>query len=73
MPIARIATNPHFHFISPEKLVRVAPSLALWGAATGSALALLGSDVPLVKKDILSKVPVAGSYFAVPEENNDEE
>ncbi|CDH50985.1 hypothetical protein RO3G_13167 [Lichtheimia corymbifera JMRC:FSU:9682] len=71
MPVAKIVTNPHFAFITPEKLVRVAPSLAIWGAAAGSAVMLLGSDVPLVKKDILSRIPVVGSYWAVPEESSE--
>lgn len=48
-----------------------APSLAIWGAAAGSAVMLLGSDVPLVKKDILSRIPVVGSYWAVPEESSE--
>jgi hypothetical protein len=49
-----------------KKCSNSAPTLATWGAATGSAILLLGSDVPLMKKDILSKIPVVGSYWAVP-------
>ncbi|KAI8092244.1 ubiquinol-cytochrome-c reductase complex subunit-domain-containing protein [Gilbertella persicaria] len=67
MPVSRIVSSPHFSFITPEKFVRVAPNLATWGAAAGTAVVLLGSDVPLIKKDILSKIPVVGSYWAVPE------
>ncbi|KAI9274642.1 cytochrome b-c1 complex subunit 10 [Phascolomyces articulosus] len=67
MPISKIATNPHFGIFSVEKLIRVAPTLAVWGAGAGTAVALFGSDVPLVKKDILSRVPIAGAYFEVPE------
>ncbi|KAI9495375.1 ubiquinol-cytochrome-c reductase complex subunit-domain-containing protein [Zychaea mexicana] len=70
--LSKIVTNPHFGMISPEKLIRVAPSLAVWGAAAGSAVALLGSDVPLVKKDILSRIPIAGAYWAVPEADEEE-
>ncbi|KAI8097712.1 ubiquinol-cytochrome-c reductase complex subunit-domain-containing protein [Halteromyces radiatus] len=68
MPVKQIITSPHFGLITPEKLIRVAPSLALWGAGAGTALALLGSDIPLVKKDVLSKIPVVGNYWAVAEE-----
>ncbi|KAI8074725.1 cytochrome b-c1 complex subunit 10 [Gongronella butleri] len=68
MPVRQIVSNPHFGAITPEKLIRAAPSLAIWGAAAGSALALLGSDVPLVKKDVLSRIPIAGSYWKVEEE-----
>ncbi|KAI9364635.1 ubiquinol-cytochrome-c reductase complex subunit-domain-containing protein [Pilaira anomala] len=67
MPIARIVSSPHFSFISPEKFVKVAPNLATWGFAAGSAVLLLGSDIPLIKKDILSKIPIAGSYWAIEE------
>ncbi|KAL1931051.1 hypothetical protein VTP01DRAFT_10188 [Rhizomucor pusillus] len=73
MPVSKIVATPHLGFITPEKFLRTAPSLAIWGAAAGTALALLGSDVPLVKKDILSKLPVLGSHFAVPEPAQDEE
>ncbi|KAF7723776.1 hypothetical protein EC973_001689 [Apophysomyces ossiformis] len=66
MPVTKIVSSPHFSFITPEKLIRSVPSLATWGAAAGVALALFGSDVPLVKQDVLSKIPVAGSYWAVP-------
>ncbi|CEG76005.1 hypothetical protein RMATCC62417_10966 [Rhizopus microsporus] len=69
MPVSKIVTNPYFSFITPEKLIKVAPSLATWGAAAGSAVLLFGSDVPLVKKDLLSKIPIAGKYWAVPEDN----
>ncbi|KAG0736507.1 hypothetical protein G6F57_007511 [Rhizopus arrhizus] len=69
MPVSKIVTNPYFSFVTPEKFLRVAPSLATWGAAAGSAVLLLGSDVPLVKKDLLSKIPIAGRYWATSEEN----
>ncbi|KAI9023638.1 cytochrome b-c1 complex subunit 10 [Phycomyces nitens] len=71
MPVSRVISNLHFGIITPEKLVQVFPNLATWGVAAGSAVCLLGYDVPLIKKDILSKVPIAGSFFAVPVENKD--
>ncbi|CAO3703762.1 unnamed protein product [Rhizopus stolonifer] len=51
MPVSKIVTNPYFSFITPEKFIKVAPTLATWGAAAGSAVLLFGSDVPLVKRD----------------------
>ncbi|KAI8974382.1 cytochrome b-c1 complex subunit 10 [Pilobolus umbonatus] len=65
LPVSKIVTTPHFGLITPEKLMKVAPTLATWGAAAGSAVLLFGSDVPLVRADLLSKIPVAGSYWAV--------
>ncbi|KAG2199184.1 hypothetical protein INT46_011631 [Mucor plumbeus] len=72
MPVARIVTSPHFSILSPEKLIKIAPNLATWGVGAGSAVLLLGSDVPLLKKDILSKIPVVGSYWALPSANNED-
>ncbi|KAG2183623.1 hypothetical protein INT43_006631 [Umbelopsis isabellina] len=65
MPAPKIVTVPHFGFITAEKLVRIAPNAAVWGAAAGAAVLLLGSDIPIIKRDILSKVPVVGNYWAV--------
>ncbi|KAH8549116.1 cytochrome b-c1 complex subunit 10 [Umbelopsis sp. PMI_123] len=73
MPAPKIATVPSFGFITPEKLIRVAPSAAVWGAAAGAAVLLLGSDIPIIKRDILSKFPVVGSYWAVDAPAQDEE
>ncbi|KAI8889774.1 hypothetical protein K501DRAFT_237990 [Backusella circina FSU 941] len=69
MPVSKIVSNPHFGIFSPEKLIKVAPNLATWGVAAGSAVLLFGSDVPLVKNDILSKIPIVGSYWAPKEES----
>ncbi|OAD74511.1 ubiquinol-cytochrome c reductase core subunit 10 QCR10 [Phycomyces blakesleeanus NRRL 1555(-)] len=41
------------------------PSLAIWGIAGAAAFSLLGSDVPIVQKDVLSKVPFVGGYWFV--------
>ncbi|KAI7872199.1 hypothetical protein BDF14DRAFT_1757798 [Spinellus fusiger] len=67
MPAARIISNLHYGLITPEKMIKVAPTLATWGVAAASGFLLLGSDVSLIRKDLLSKVPIAGSYFAVAE------
>jgi Ubiquinol-cytochrome-c reductase complex subunit (QCR10) len=50
-----------------------APSAAVWGAAAGAAVLLLGSDIPIIKRDILSKVPFVGSYWAVAAPAHEEE
>ncbi|KAI9319911.1 ubiquinol-cytochrome-c reductase complex subunit-domain-containing protein [Dichotomocladium elegans] len=72
MPVAKIATNPHFGIFTIEKLVRAVPTLAVWGAAAGSAAMLFGSNVPLIQKDILSKIPVLGANWPVAEANDEE-
>jgi hypothetical protein len=50
-----------------------APNAAVWGAAAGAAVLLLGSDIPIIKRDILSKVPVFGGYWAVQAPAKEEE
>ncbi|KAF8163154.1 cytochrome b-c1 complex subunit 10 [Crassisporium funariophilum] len=38
-------------------------SLGLWGAGAGTAALLLLSVTPLVKREVLVKVPLLGSYY----------
>ncbi|OZJ06296.1 hypothetical protein BZG36_00680 [Bifiguratus adelaidae] len=61
----RIRTSSSFLNITPEMLVRLSPSLAGWGAAAGLGALYFLSGVPIVKRDILSKVPVIGEQFKV--------
>ncbi|KAL4268640.1 QCR10 subunit of the ubiqunol-cytochrome c oxidoreductase complex [Pleurotus pulmonarius] len=42
---------------------RWVPSLGVWGFGAGSAALLFLSVTPLVKREVLVKVPVLGSYF----------
>ncbi|ORZ19515.1 cytochrome b-c1 complex subunit 10 [Absidia repens] len=65
MPVRQIISSPHFAFVTPEKFIHAIPSLAFWGAGTAAALSLFGSDVPLVKKDILSNIPIVGGQWDV--------
>ncbi|KAL1917001.1 uncharacterized protein VTP21DRAFT_5199 [Calcarisporiella thermophila] len=68
---ARIPRNvPHqFNFlgVTPEKFIRVTPTLAGWGAALALGAGFFLSDVPVVRRDVLSQIPVLGAYW------NDEE
>ncbi|KAF8905977.1 cytochrome b-c1 complex subunit 10 [Gymnopilus junonius] len=38
-------------------------SLGIWGASAGAAVLLFLSVTPLVKREVLQKVPVLGSYY----------
>jgi hypothetical protein len=38
-------------------------SLALWGGAAVVGLLLLGNKIPVVKDDILKKIPLVRGYF----------
>ncbi|KZP23619.1 hypothetical protein FIBSPDRAFT_785737 [Athelia psychrophila] len=40
-----------------------APSLALWGVGAGTAALFILSVTPLVKRELLVKVPLIGSYY----------
>ncbi|EDR11327.1 uncharacterized protein LACBIDRAFT_316050 [Laccaria bicolor S238N-H82] len=42
---------------------RWATSLGVWGVGAGTAALLLLSVTPLVKREVLVKVPVLGSYY----------
>lgn len=48
-------------------------TLAVWGFATAAALALLGSDIPIVRADVLGRIPFAGKYFPVQVAKGEEE
>ncbi|KAF5391723.1 hypothetical protein D9757_001783 [Collybiopsis confluens] len=39
------------------------PSLATWGAGVGAGALLFLSVTPLVRREVLSKVPVLKGYF----------
>lgn len=38
-------------------------SLAVWGGGAVVALLLIGNKIPVVKNDILKKIPVVRGYF----------
>ncbi|KAG6832691.1 hypothetical protein H0H92_012263 [Tricholoma furcatifolium] len=40
-----------------------ASSLGIWGVGAGSAALLVLSVTPLVKREVLVKVPILGSYY----------
>ena len=40
-----------------------APTLATWGAFAGVTVIFLVEPIPIVRRDILSKLPVVGSYW----------
>ncbi|KAG5645913.1 hypothetical protein DXG03_005060 [Asterophora parasitica] len=42
---------------------RWATSLGIWGVGAGTAALLLLSVTPLVKREVLVKVPVLGGYY----------
>ncbi|KAH9484156.1 hypothetical protein JR316_0003636 [Psilocybe cubensis] len=42
---------------------RWSTSLGIWGASAGAAALLLLSVTPLVRREVLEKVPVLGSYY----------
>ncbi|KAI8641436.1 cytochrome b-c1 complex subunit 10 [Parasitella parasitica] len=73
MVTAQIYSEPHFNFITPSKFIKTTPTLVVWGVASATALLLLGSDVPLVRKDVLSKIPLVKRYFPVEKTKNEED
>jgi hypothetical protein len=58
--------------ISPIKAYRYGTILAGFGVSAGIFALFFFGEVPKVRKDILSKVPIIGDYFVheVPPEDN---
>ncbi|KAG8930634.1 hypothetical protein FRC03_001853 [Tulasnella sp. 419] len=65
MAIRRVLYKPRPSFLGITSVGAKGwvPSLALWGAGAGTAVALLMSATPLFKNDVLVKIPVIGSYY----------
>lgn len=49
--------------VSKELTRRWAPSLALWGAGAGIMALYVLSATPKIKRELLVKIPVLGSYY----------
>ncbi|KAJ3067207.1 hypothetical protein HK102_007475 [Quaeritorhiza haematococci] len=56
--LRRIAGVQH-----PQKLKNVLPNLAVWGASAGILLVMFMEPTPIFRRDVLVKVPVAGSFW----------
>ncbi|KIO27131.1 hypothetical protein M407DRAFT_243466, partial [Tulasnella calospora MUT 4182] len=61
----RLVLKPTAHFggFTARGAQRWVPSLGMWGAGAGVAVALLMSATPLFKNDVLVKVPALGWYW----------
>ncbi|KAI8083705.1 hypothetical protein BDF21DRAFT_416459 [Thamnidium elegans] len=70
--IAAIRTYPHYKFITPQKIVELTPTFVGWGFAAATGLALFGLDIPIVRDDVLSKLPVVGKIFSILPEPKEE-
>jgi len=46
-----------------EKAMRWGQATAVWGGCALVALLLVGNKIPVVKNDVLKKIPVIGGYF----------
>ncbi|KAJ7093229.1 cytochrome b-c1 complex subunit 10 [Mycena epipterygia] len=55
------STPPLTHSLNMTK--RWATSLGIWGVGAGSAAFLFLSVTPLVRREVLVKVPVLNNYF----------
>ena len=63
---------PNFHGISLNRLVKFGITAAGFGGVAGVFALFFFGEVPKVRNDILSKVPVIGDYFVreiAPEDN----
>jgi hypothetical protein len=44
------------------------PTLAAWGTAGAAAFLFFGEPVPLVRRDLLSRLPIVGKIWTTPKE-----
>ncbi|KAF8894461.1 cytochrome b-c1 complex subunit 10 [Infundibulicybe gibba] len=62
--MARLAYHPQSQLnASLTATKRWVPTLGIWGVGAGTAALFLLSVTPLVKRELLVKVPVLGSYY----------
>ncbi|CAG8478429.1 9167_t:CDS:2 [Paraglomus occultum] len=66
--VRRAKVQPHFLGITPELVRRWAPSGFGFLIAAGVVAIQFAEPIPRVRKDILSKIPVAGRYWQDEEE-----
>ncbi|KAI9296115.1 UDP-Glycosyltransferase/glycogen phosphorylase [Neoconidiobolus thromboides FSU 785] len=71
--LSKYSSNVQFKRFTPQIILRWAPSLARWGAVAGIGLLFLGEGIPLVRQDILSKIPIAGGLWRLPTPPSEEE
>ncbi|ODV88437.1 hypothetical protein CANCADRAFT_29624 [Tortispora caseinolytica NRRL Y-17796] len=65
-------TLPRFAGISYQRYIRWGPTLGLWGAGAVLTLLYFAEPMPDVRRDLLSKMPIFGSYWdrpIAPEDN----
>ncbi|KAJ1918890.1 hypothetical protein H4219_002340 [Mycoemilia scoparia] len=62
-----IKPQANFRAFSPEKVFLSARPAATWGVFAGITALFVLSNVPLVKKDVLSNIPFVGRYWKVEE------
>ncbi|KAA1474869.1 hypothetical protein DENSPDRAFT_841527 [Dentipellis sp. KUC8613] len=66
--MARLAFQPtpatrRLGLFTLDTAKRWSPSLGIWGAGVGTALVFILSVTPIVKTNVLVKVPVIGNYW----------
>jgi Ubiquinol-cytochrome-c reductase complex subunit (QCR10) len=59
--LARISIDPHLCSVANADCRGT--SSAVWGGAALVALLLIGNKIPVVKNDILKKIPLVRGYF----------
>ncbi|KAF8509548.1 cytochrome b-c1 complex subunit 10, partial [Gautieria morchelliformis] len=59
-----VPNNYRIGRVTPQSLKRWGPSLALWGIGAGLYATYFLSVTPLVKRELLTKIPIVGNYYA---------
>ncbi|PVV00349.1 hypothetical protein BB560_005274 [Smittium megazygosporum] len=63
LPHVRYTAQPQLSRFTLERARYWAPSAAAWTVFTGLTAFLLITDVPLIKRDVMSKIPFYRDYW----------
>jgi len=63
MPLPRTAVQLHYGRINPERLLRWSGPLVRWGIFTTVVVLFFAEPIPIFRRDLFSRLPVAGEHW----------
>ncbi|KAJ9048408.1 hypothetical protein DSO57_1002824 [Entomophthora muscae] len=62
--LSRYSRNFQYRRFTPETVLRWSPALARWGLVSGIGVLYFMEGIPLVRQDVLSKIPLFGNFWS---------
>ncbi|ORZ41409.1 ubiquinol-cytochrome-c reductase complex subunit-domain-containing protein [Catenaria anguillulae PL171] len=61
----RPQVQPGFHFqgFGFKRMTQWGPTAAVWGGVAGLAVLYMAEKIPMIRRDILSNIPVVGGHW----------